>query len=111
SRSSRAWESRIACPRGRRWHWRSSKSCERRLEMSTPTPSLLFVDDEPRLLEGIALHLGRRYRLVTATSAEEGLVAIRERGPFAVVVSDMRMPGMDGARFLAEVRDLAPDST
>lgn len=39
-----------------------------------------------------------------------GLAAIAASGPFAVVVSDMRMPQMDGARFLAQVREIAPDT-
>lgn len=72
---------------------------------------ILCVDDEPRILEGLRLHLRRGYDLVTAGSGEEGLVALAERGPFAVVMSDMRMPGMDGATFLEKVRHLDPDAT
>ena len=42
--------------------------------------------------------------------AELGLAMIAEKGPFAVVISDMRMPGMNGAQFLAKVRELSPDT-
>ncbi len=73
--------------------------------------AVLCVDDEPHVLSGLALHLGRTYRVVTATSGEEGVAALTERGPFAVVLSDMRMPGMDGAQFLAHARELMPDAT
>jgi FixJ family two-component response regulator len=71
---------------------------------------VLFVDDEPNVLDGIRRQLRNRVDLEVATSAAAGLELIRSRGPFAVVVSDMRMPEMDGARFLARVHEEAPDS-
>jgi response regulator RpfG family c-di-GMP phosphodiesterase len=70
---------------------------------------VLCVDDEPRVLEGLALNLRRHYRLSTAGSGKAGLELI-ERDPPAVVVSDMRMPEMDGATFLSKVRERAPDT-
>ena len=51
-----------------------------------------------------------RVDLETATSGNAGLEIIRSQGPFAVVVSDMRMPEMDGARFLAKVNEIAPQT-
>jgi len=72
------------------------------------TDKVLFVDDEPSILEGIRRTLGRRLQLATATGPQEGLKALAESGPFAVVVSDMRMPGMSGAQFLGEVRQRSP---
>jgi CheY-like chemotaxis protein len=71
---------------------------------------VLFVDDEPDLLEGITRALGSHFAVSTATGAAEGLRVLKARGPFAVVVSDMRMPEMNGAQFLGRVRELAPDS-
>ncbi|HTU68465.1 MAG TPA: HD domain-containing phosphohydrolase [Steroidobacteraceae bacterium] len=71
---------------------------------------VLFVDDEPNVLDGIRRQLRNRVDLETATSAAAGLELIRSRGPFAVVVSDMRMPEMDGARFLTHVNEMAPES-
>jgi FixJ family two-component response regulator len=71
---------------------------------------VLFVDDEPNVLDGIRRQLRNRVDLETATSAAAGLELIRARGPFAVVVSDMRMPEMDGARFLARVNEVSPES-
>jgi len=73
-------------------------------------PRVLFVDDEPRVLDGIAVQLRRRFEVVTATSGAAGLVALTAGAPFVVVVSDMRMPGMDGAAFLHKVRELQPDT-
>ena len=47
-------------------------------------------------------------RVETAPGGKEGLALIHLFGPFAVVISDMRMPGLDGAEFLARVRELSP---
>lgn len=71
---------------------------------------ILFVDDEANVLGGYRRALRGRYEVCTAEGPEAGLRAIRAQGPFAVVVSDMRMPGMDGIRFLREVLGLAPDT-
>ncbi len=71
---------------------------------------ILCVDDEPRVLEGLSLHLRRKYDVVTAESGADGLQAIKNNGPFAVVLSDMRMPRMDGTEFLKAVREFAPDT-
>lgn len=70
---------------------------------------ILFVDDEPRLLAGIRRQLRRRYSIETVASPLVGLDALKQSGPFAVVVSDMQLPGpMNGAAFLGEVRKRAP---
>ena len=71
---------------------------------------VLFVDDEPAVLDGYRRILGRDLSIETAVGGALGLTAIAESGPFAVVVSDMRMPQMDGAQFLTRVRDVAPDT-
>jgi response regulator RpfG family c-di-GMP phosphodiesterase len=71
---------------------------------------VLFVDDEPNVLEGIRRGLRNRVELHTATSGAEGLTVLRDAGPFAVVVSDMRMPAMTGSQFVAEARALCPDT-
>jgi CheY-like chemotaxis protein len=71
---------------------------------------ILFVDDEPAALDGYRRLLHRSFDVDTAVGAAEGLAKIAESGPYAVVVSDMRMPEMDGAAFLAMVREVAPDT-
>jgi CheY-like chemotaxis protein len=83
---------------------------------STPAPSgrrVLLVDDEQRILDALRRTLRGRYDLTTANSGEEGLATVREAAaegrPFAVVVSDMMMPGMNGAELLAGVRRLDAD--
>ncbi|MGA8162765.1 MAG: response regulator, partial [Acidobacteriaceae bacterium] len=69
---------------------------------------ILFVDDEPSALEGLTRLLHGKFDVRTAISGGEGLVKIQKDGPFAIVISDMRMPGMNGADFLAKARQLAP---
>lgn len=71
---------------------------------------ILFVDDEPAFLTGYELMLRDEFEVHTAVGGPRGLVEIQDRGPYAVVVSDMRMPGMDGMQFLACVRKAAPDA-
>ncbi len=71
---------------------------------------ILCVDDEPNVLEGMRRQLGRKVTMETATSGAEGLRLVQESGPYAVVISDMRMPVMNGTQFLTRVRELAPDS-
>lgn len=71
---------------------------------------VLCVDDEPRVLEGLALQLRRGYEVHSAHGGPEGLKVLTDEGPFAVVLSDMRMPAMDGATFLGHVREQAPHS-
>lgn len=73
---------------------------------------ILFVDDEPNVLHGLKRMLrGLRddWDIRTASSASEAL-AVMAANPADVVVSDMRMPGMDGAELLAEVRRLHPET-
>jgi len=71
---------------------------------------ILCVDDEPRVLAGLEAILMFDYDVSTATSGAEGLEAVRET-EYAVVISDMRMPSMNGAEFLAAVREISPDTT
>nr|MBP6838163.1 response regulator [Kofleriaceae bacterium] len=70
-------------------------------------PRVLFVDDEVVLLEGLSDLFHRQYQVSTAIGAEAGLAALARERP-QVVVSDMRMPGMDGATFLTRVREHDP---
>jgi len=71
---------------------------------------VLFVDDEVSVLEGMKRNLRKKYIVETAVGGKNGLKNIMENGPFPVVVSDMRMPGMDGAQFLSVVRKEWPDT-
>ena len=71
---------------------------------------ILFVDDEPAVLEGYKRLLSRHFHVHTALGGEAALAEIKKKGSYAVVVSDMRMPGMSGVQLLAQVRHLAPQT-
>lgn len=70
---------------------------------------VLCVDDEPRVLSGLVLSLRQHFRVSTALNGQAALAIVDGNDPPAVVVSDMRMPEMDGAAFLSRVRERAPD--
>lgn len=74
-------------------------------------PRIVCVDDETRVVEGLVLHLRKDYEVHTALSGAEGLQVLKKLSGAAVVVSDMRMPGMDGATFLRHVLMIHPDTT
>ncbi|MPR00519.1 response regulator [Modestobacter sp. I12A-02628] len=71
-------------------------------------PSILLVDDEEAILDGLRRQLRKRFAVHTATGGAAALELL-ESQPVSVVVSDMRMPQMDGATFLARVRERHPD--
>jgi FixJ family two-component response regulator len=71
---------------------------------------ILLVDDEPAVLAGYERTLYREFEVDTAVGGELGLKAIHSGGPYAVVISDMRMPGMNGAQFLAMARQSNPET-
>lgn len=76
------------------------------------TTRVLFVDDETRVLDGLQRMLRSRrhtWEMEFASDAASALEACA-RAPFDVVVSDMRMPGMDGADLLTEVQRRHPDT-
>jgi response regulator RpfG family c-di-GMP phosphodiesterase len=73
-------------------------------------PCVLCVDDEPRVLEGLTLHLRKDYQVHTALGGDAALGMLKKVRP-AVVVSDMRMPGMDGATLLHQIMHSNPDIT
>lgn len=71
-------------------------------------PVILCVDDEPEVLSGLRLNLRKDYQVLVAQSGQQGLELLRQNPDVAVVLSDMRMPQMDGAEFLAKARKQAP---
>jgi response regulator RpfG family c-di-GMP phosphodiesterase len=71
---------------------------------------LLFVDDDPNLLAAFQRNLRKQFQFDTALGGEEALELLRQRGPYAVVLADMRMPGMDGVQLLEKVRQVAPET-
>ncbi len=73
-------------------------------------PRVLIVDDDSNILSGYQRSLRQTFEIATAQGGNVGLEIIRASAPFAVVVSDMRMPLMDGIEFLTAVKEQAPDT-
>ena len=71
---------------------------------------ILCVDDELNVLEALERNLYDQFEVTTASGGQAALALLNATEPFAVIVSDMRMPGMSGAELLAEVRQQSPDT-
>jgi ActR/RegA family two-component response regulator len=71
---------------------------------------ILCVDDEVYVLQAFERQFRKQFELVTALGPMVGLKALADDGPFAAVVSDLRMPVMDGIEFLSRARRAAPDT-
>ncbi len=74
------------------------------------TNRILFVDDDPNLLAALSRSLRKLFAFDTAQSGAEALQKIDRDGPYAVVVADQTMPGMNGVELLETVREVAPDT-
>lgn len=69
---------------------------------------VLIIDDDENLLNGIRRYFGKRFNLAVAKGGEDALKLVERDGPFAAVLCDMRMPGMDGVEVLETIRKKAP---
>jgi response regulator RpfG family c-di-GMP phosphodiesterase len=69
---------------------------------------VLFVDDEPNVLSGFRRSLRNDFEIETAESGKEALRILEQSEPFGVIVSDCRMPEMDGVELLRRVSRSAP---
>ncbi len=71
---------------------------------------ILLVDDDAMLLAGLKRQLRNQFRVETAISGEDAVKMVAENGPYAVVVSDYMMPGMNGIEFLSQVKQINPNT-
>ncbi len=71
---------------------------------------ILFVDDDVNILDGFRRQFRKTFAISTAPGGKEGLEVIEREGPFSVIVSDLRMPGMDGINFFSRAREAAPET-
>lgn len=78
--------------------------------MEIMSEKILVVDDDANLLASCERNLRRRFQVETAEGGAAGLQKIDSRGPYAVVISDMQMPEMNGIQFLSAVKECAPET-
>ncbi|MFZ0797611.1 MAG: HD domain-containing phosphohydrolase, partial [Terriglobales bacterium] len=78
--------------------------------MTTPAEKILLVDDDTNILDGYRRSLSREFLMETASGGQLALKLVTENGPYAVVISDMRMPGMDGIQLLSSIKTQSPDT-
>ncbi len=74
------------------------------------TDKILLVDDDPNILAAYQRHFRKQFRIDTALGGPAGLKTVDSQGPYAVIVSDLRMPEMDGIEFLTKTKEQSPDS-
>ena len=81
------------------------------LDNSPELAGVLFVDDETNILRSLQrLLVDEDFPVFTAPSGDEGLRVLGSNPNIGLIVSDQRMPGMNGAEFLARAREVAPES-
>ena len=74
------------------------------------TDKILLVDDDTNILAAYSRRLRKRFEVWSATDGKGALGILDDDGPFAIVISDMYMPVMDGIEFLGEVKSRAPNT-
>ena len=80
------------------------------VQPSGMSAKVMIVDDEESILKGIKLNLGRSFKISLANGSEEALFKMESEGPFAVVVSDMRMPTDGWSHPVAKIKESSPDT-
>lgn len=76
--------------------------------MTEQDVKILLVDDEPNVLSALS-RLLKQYQITTATSGEDALMLAKDQS-FNVVISDYRMPGIDGIEFLILFKHIQPEA-
>lgn len=72
--------------------------------------SLLYVDDETINLRLFEINFRRSFNVISALSGYAGLEILKEKHDVSVVISDMKMPGMNGIEFIRKAREICPDA-
>lgn len=71
--------------------------------------TMLYVDDEPLNLTLFSINFERKFQILTALSGYEGLNVLKSNPETKVVISDMKMPGMNGVEFIRQAKKDFPD--
>ena len=71
---------------------------------------VMLIDDEPNVLSGLKRQLRKKHNIITANSGSDAIGILESSPPIAVVMCDMRMPGMDGIETLQSIKKKSPDT-
>ncbi|OGI11201.1 MAG: hypothetical protein A2Y40_04985 [Candidatus Margulisbacteria bacterium GWF2_35_9] len=82
---------------------------EENIDLSQYNETVLFVDDEPFVLNGIKRQLYNKLNIITANSGLEALEIVKSNSNIAIIVSDYKMPEMNGIQLLSKVREKHPN--
>jgi two-component system response regulator (stage 0 sporulation protein F) len=72
-------------------------------------PTILYVDDESINLELFEIVFRKKYEILTAISGHDGIEALKQNSGIQVIISDMKMPGMNGIEFIKKVKEIHPE--
>lgn len=72
-------------------------------------PVLLYVDDEPLNLKLFAINFRNKFEVITSESPYEGIEILKSNSHIGIVISDMKMPGMNGIEFIRQAREEFPN--
>jgi len=68
--------------------------------------TLLYVDDEPLNLSLFEINFRKKFKVLTADSGFDGLQRLKANPEIGVVISDMKMPGMNGIEFIRAAKEV-----
>ena len=70
---------------------------------------VLYIDDEPINTELFKINFQEYYQVITALSGQEGLEKLHHNDDISVIITDMKMPGMNGMEFIVKAREKYPE--
>ncbi len=78
--------------------------------MNNRMDKILFVDDDASLLQQLQRRLQKHFAIDTAPGGQKGLDTMKAKGPYAVIVTGLHMPVMNGFQFVEKAKQIAPAS-
>lgn len=79
--------------------------------MPETKPTILCVDDEVMILKMFEIAFRRDFKILTASSGKEALEILPNNPSIKVLLSDFRMPKMNGAELISKVKEIKPDTS